>query len=308
MSVLCGVAAADNNSFPPSSDEIKTIVVPAREAKQANEKLVPEAFTFTTAPQPFKHGKGFVQKDLSKADFQTFGQQDATVPDTLDLRSKVTRIEDQGQCGSCWAFSLTATNRDAHAIAGTDPGRLSQEWLVDDSKEAAGCNGGDFDSANDFINPGQPSWTDCPYNAGTSDKKCTAALPAAAKIAGWHMIGKLKTGPTARDIEAYMTLSGKPISITVAAGTGNWENYSSGVYNDCKTAAQPDHMINIVGWDNEGATFDAKGNLPPGTGVWILRNSWGTSWGEKGFMRTKMTDGTGHRCNEVAGEAAYFDL
>ena len=67
-------------------------------------------------------------------------------------------------------------------------------------------------------------------------------------------------------------------------------------------------MINIVGWDNEGASFDANGNLPPGKGVWILRNSWGTSWGDGGFMRTKMTDAKGVRCNAVAKEAAYFDF
>jgi len=131
--------------------------------------------------------------------------------------------------------------------------------------------------------------------------------PFAAHITGWFMLGDKATGPTAKDIEAYMAKTGKPISIGVAAGTGRWQSYSGGVYNACKTG-ELDHMINIVGWDNEGAAFDSNGNLPPGKGVWILRNSWGKGWGESGYMRTKMTDAAGKRCNAVAEEAAAFDF
>jgi C1A family cysteine protease len=121
------------------------------------------------------------------------------------------------------------------------------------------------------------------------------------------MLGDATNGPTQQEIESYMVNSGKPISIAIGAGAGDWQGYSSGIYNGC-TMGELDHMINIVGWDNEGAQFDAKGNLPPGKGVWILRNSWGTSWGEGGYMRTRMTDAQGQRCNNVAGQAAYFDF
>jgi hypothetical protein len=268
-----------------------------------------------------KHAKGFrhhdgAARDYKKVDTMGFHVTQA-IPDTYDLRSQLTQIEDQGQCGDCWAFSLTATNRDGHAIAGNDPGRLSQEWLNDSDPTYAtqapayGCNGGDFDAANDLLK-GQPSWNSCPYTAGangTVNSPCAATLAPASNsaITGWHMLGDATNGPSVLDIETQIANSGKPVSIAIAAGAGDWENYSSGVYNGC-TDGQLDHMINIVGWDNQGATFDANGNLPPGKGVWILRNSWGTSWGESGFMRTQMTDSTGLRCNEVAQQAAYFDF
>jgi C1A family cysteine protease len=132
-------------------------------------------------------------------------------------------------------------------------------------------------------------------------------MKPAASISAWHMIGDETSGPSVRDIETEVASSGKPVSIAIAAAAGEWEKYSGGIYNGC-TAGQLDHMINIVGWDNEGASFDADGNLPAGTGVWILRNSWGDSCGESGYMRTKMTDSKGARCNGVAEQAAYFDF
>jgi len=262
-------------------------------------------WTFKTCAERKVHAKGFIRKDLSGADWKSYRSMQADIPDTLDLRPSLTQIEDQGMCGSCWAFSLTATHRDGHALGGGDPGRLSQEWLVEHSKEAQGCNGGDFDSANELANPGQPLWSACPYRSGHGN--CPADMKPAARIKGWHMLGVKGKGPTTRDIEAYMASSGKPISIAVAAAAGAWESYDSGIYNGCKYG-ELDHMINIVGWDNEGAAFDAKGNLPPGKGVWILRNSWGKSWGEKGYMRSRMSDESGQRCNAVGEEASYFDF
>jgi len=253
-----------------------------------------------------QHGKGFVRKDLPASMWKSFKAVKAEIPNALDLRPGLTQVENQGYCGSCWAFSLTSTHRDGHALAGKDPGRLSQEWLVEHSSYAAGCNGGYFDSANDLMAPkGQPLYTACPYRYGNG--KCAKELPVAARIKNWFMLGEKGQAPSVRDIEAYMALTGKPISIAVAASQGSWESYGGGVYSACKYG-ELDHMINIVGWDNEGARFDENGNLPPGKGIWILRNSWGVSWGEKGYMRTKMTDPAGKRCNAVAEEAAAFDF
>jgi C1A family cysteine protease len=304
---LAGFAAAADVTFDQHGD-FKAMVQSAQDS--ANAQSVPSPSfpdeTYTVSAEKIVHAKGFIRKDLPASYWKSFKTMKVTIPNKLDLRPNLTQIENQGGCGSCWAFSLTATHRDGFALAGKDPGRLSQEWLVDNSTEAAGCNGGYFDSAANFVTPGgQPLWSACPYKSGNG--KCAADMPFAAHINDWFMLGDKTTGPTVKDIEAYMASTGKEISIGVAAGAGSWESYSGGIYSGCKTG-QLDHMINLVGWDNEGASFDANGNLPPGKGVWILRNSWGKSWGEAGYMRTRMTDATGKRCNAVAEEAAAFDF
>jgi hypothetical protein len=294
-------AASDSGSDAPE--------VPAAQPVSAEPQPQPQALvkTYKVSKQRQVHAKGFRKhasrraRSFKKAsDLATFGM----VPGNFDLRPTLTQIENQANCGSCWAFSLTATNRDGHALNGNDPGRLSQEWLIDNSTQADGCSGGDFDAADALLSPGgSPLWEACPYALGAG--KCSAYLPPAAGITGWHMLGDNASGPSVQDIESYIAASGKPVSIAVAAGAGDWESYAGGIYNGC-TAGELDHMINIVGWDNEGASFNRKGNLPAGKGVWILRNSWGTSWGEAGYMRTKITDRSGKRCNNVAEQAAFF--
>lgn len=301
------VSAADTKVSFDRHGNLDALVATAQ-AGAVEAVLAPEypEFTFTETKERTVYAKGFIKKDLPAAMWKSFKNMKIAIPDKFDPRPSLTQVENQGSCGSCWAFGLTAAHRDGHALGGFDPGRLSQEWLVDNSTYAAGCQGGYFDSANDFTTPlGQPLWSACPYKNGAG--KCALDLPQAAHINGWFMIGEKTTGPTIKDIEAYMASTGKPVAIGVAAGTGRWQSYSGGVYNACKMG-EMDHMINIVGWDNEGAAFDENGNLPPGKGVWIMRNSWGTSWGEKGFMRTRMTDPAGNRCNAVAQEAAAFDF
>jgi hypothetical protein len=267
-------------------------------------------------PKHIVKGKGLRVKNLS---YEAYIRprsipRGLVIPNAFDLRTalgtNLSPIEDQGQCGSCWAFSLTATSRDGYVANNVDPGRLSQQYLVDCASNSYGCNGGFFDSA-DFISEngqglsGSPSWNAYPYTAMTGACRASNSMNVSS-IRSWSMLGSPTAGPSIWDIQSYMTDAYKPVSITVAAGAGDWSYYSGGIYNGCVPNAQTDHMINIVGWDNEGAQFDSNGNLPAGKGIWILRNSWGTEWGENGWMRMKMTDANGNRCNSVAQNAAGF--
>ncbi|MBI5745319.1 MAG: hypothetical protein HY952_12320 [Elusimicrobia bacterium] len=252
------------------------------------------------------YGMGFIRKDLPNAMWKSFKNVKIAIPDKLDLRPGLTQIENQGSCGSCWAFSLTATHRDGYAVNGKDPGRLSQEWLVEYSTFAAGCRGGYFDSATDLVKPlGQPLYTECPYKSGNA--KCAKTLKPASGIKGWFMLGEKGKAPTARDIEVYMAMTNAPISIGVAAQAGGWQSYGGGIKTKCRKG-ELDHMVNIVGWDNEGAVFDENGNLPAGKGVWMIRNSWGKGWGEQGYMRIKMTGPDGKLCDNTAEEAAAYEF
>lgn len=251
-----------------------------------------------------RHGKGLKKKFILQSERKSFLDSSVSIPDKLDLREGLSPIQDQGECGSCWAHSLTATLEDGQLSMGKKIPSLSPQYLVDCASNADGCEGGYFDAALYLVRPkGSPSRKSYPYKA--QDGKCLNS-PAIASIATYHLLGSSSRGPSTRDIEAYMSRYKRPVSITVAAGAGPWQNYDSGVYNGCSFEGT-DHMINIVGWDNEGQKFDRDGNLPHGKGVWILRNSWGVSWGEDGWMRTKMTDPKGRKCNNVAEEAAYFD-
>lgn len=261
------------------------------------------AHTVTVYPE--KHYKGLVKKTVVPvAKPVTWLDFPNTIPpQKMDLRGQISPIKNQGACGSCWSFSLTATLQDLLKLSGKNLD-LSQQYLVDCATNSFGCRGGYFDAADFLVVPkGSPLATDYPYTA--KDGRCKSK-PVVASVVEWHMIGGSK-GPTVRDIQTVMAATNAPVSITVAAGAGSWERYRSGIYDGCRSAGT-DHMINIVGWDNEGASYDKNGNLPPGKGYWILRNSWGTSWGEQGFMRSRITDSRGRRCNNVAEEAAYLVL
>jgi C1A family cysteine protease len=268
-------------------------------------------WTFSVNPQPKVHAKGLkrtVESLMAINSFPktSFVSQHVDLPNSYSLQSQASPVEDQGTCGSCWDFSLTGTLRDTYITVGPgDPGRLSFNYLLKCSS-GAGCMGGDFDAASAFVSPkGAPSWATSPYTGSGLFKQCIEGTPIAS-IASYTMLGGAN-GPSFKDIATAIAVQHLPVSVDVAA-SGSWENYSSGVYNGCDNN-NIDHMVIAVGYDCEGpCNFDASGNLPPGQGTYTIKNSWGTSWGQSGYITTKATDSSGAKCNAVATDALIYTL
>jgi len=187
---------------------------------------------------------------------------------SLDWRTSgaVTPIKDQGQCGSCWAFSTTGSVEGANKIKSGNLVSVSEQQLVDCAGSAGnqGCNGGLMDDAFEYIikNNGLGSEASYPYTA--KDGKCKQ-VPSVATVSKYTDVKKSdETGlMSAVNIE--------PVSVAVDAQS--WQTYRSGVMTGfCGKSL--DHGVLLIGYGTDGAND-----------YWLVKNSWGTTWGEKGTIR-----------------------
>merc|ERR1719409_453446 len=192
-------------------------------------------------------------------------------PQAHDWRSKgvVTPVKNQGGCGSCWAFASTETMESHFAIATGKLVELAPQAYVNcvENKQkcggSGGCEGATEELAfNTSAELGLPLETDLPYQG--QDGKCTS-YKAAAKNTGYV---KLPVNDAVA-LETALATKG-PVAITVAAGP--WMMYGGGVFNGCydfNGGAELDHGVQAVGYTQD---------------YWIVRNSWGPGWGEKGYI------------------------
>lgn len=194
-------------------------------------------------------------------------------------------VRNQGSCGSCWAFSAYATMSDVIGLHGKGILDLSEQHLVSCETESYGCGGGWYADAFALIKrEGNVLEKDFPY-AG-KDLKCPSSLPHGEKIASYT---ELSTGVgDTEDIKRAIYTYG-PVSVAVSA-SGDFMNYASGIYNS-GSGGQINHAVNLVGWDDSAS--------PP---HWIMRNSWGAGWGEKGYMRIA------YRAKQIGYATAFIDV
>jgi cathepsin L len=192
----------------------------------------------------------------------------------------VTPVKDQGQCGSCWAFSTTGGMEGAWQIASGSLTSMSEQQLVDCSTQNSGCNGGSMELAFNFagtVNVATES--SYPYTArdGTCKTSFTTAIPQGG-VTGYKSVGQ-----SSNDLKSALQTG--PVSVAIEADQMAFQLYSGGVLKSgCGTNL--DHGVLAVGY-----TADA----------FKVKNSWGSSWGESGYLQISSD---GNTCG-IHSDASY---
>ena len=193
-----------------------------------------------------------------------------TLPTSVDWTTQgaVTPVKDQGQCGSCWAFSATGSMESTWFLKNGSLVSLSEQQLVDCSSAQGdqGCNGGLMDYAFQYVvsNKGISSEAAYPYTA-TGPNTCESK-PLVAMITGY------KDVPPGSEVALMTALTEQPVSVAVEADQDAFQFYSGGVLT-AACGSQLDHGVLAVGYGTQG-----------GQDFYKVKNSWGTSWGEKGYI------------------------
>jgi len=192
----------------------------------------------------------------------------------IDWRTKgaVGRVKDQGQCGSCWAFSSTGNMEGQWFLSNGTMVLLSEEELVQCSKGGnLGCRGGLMDTAFEWVasNGGIDSEADYPYTSGTGVTGTCKKDKEKNFVA--HFATHVDIAKNEGQMLTWLTANG-PLAVAVDA-QAHWQTYHSGILKTCK-GKQLDHGVLAVGYSATG-----------GTPYWIVKNSWGQSWGEMGYIR-----------------------
>mmetsp|Transcript_99054 Transcript_99054/g.227518 ORF Transcript_99054/g.227518 Transcript_99054/m.227518 type:complete len:359 (+) Transcript_99054:46-1122(+) len=194
-----------------------------------------------------------------------------SLPDSVDWRTKnvLTPVKNQGQCGSCWAFASTESVESAYAIATGKLIELAPQTYVSCAPNpthcggTGGCEGSIQELAFNYTRDhGIAAAADYPYTA--TDTLCKDYKPA-VKVGGY-----VEVAPNDPDALATALANVGPVAVSVAAE--QWSLYGGGIFTGCtgSTGTDVDHVVQAVGYSKD---------------YWVIRNSWGPSWGEGGFIR-----------------------
>lgn len=205
----------------------------------------------------------------------------ADAPATIDWRAKgkVTAVKNQGQCGSCWAFSTTGSVESANLIknggsASDASNILSEQQLVDCSRKNNGCNGGLMDYGFQYLKGlrAHGDDTESSYSYKAKSGRCAASkgTPSHIKVTGYTDV---RGGESS--LKNAVGIVG-PVSIAIEADQKAFQFYSGGVLTE-GCGQQLDHGVLLVGYGNDD-----------GQDYWIVKNSWGATWGEEGYINIAM--------------------
>ncbi|XP_047178053.1 vignain-like [Vigna umbellata] len=247
-------------------------------------------FTTTYANSKVGHHRMFRGMPLGNGTFMY--ENVDKVPSSVDWRKKgaVTDVKDQGKCGSCWAFSTVVAVEGINQIKTNKLVSLSEQELIDcDTKENQGCNGGLMESAFDFIKRhGITKESNYPYEERDGTCDASKVKKPAVSIDGHETV------PVNNEAALLKAVAHQPVSVAIDAGGFAFQFYSEGVFTGlCGTDLN--HGVAIVGY---GTTRD-------GTKYWTVKNSWGSEWGENGYIRMERDVFNKRGLCGIAMEASY---
>lgn len=194
------------------------------------------------------------------------------LPTSVDWRAQgaVSPVKNQGaKCGSCWAFAAAAAVESLHKIKKGVLYDLSPQQLVDCNWSNFGCRGGWPRDAYDYIkkNGGLTTWTNYPYTAVNGNCNMFKASQSVATVSGFKRVP-----PNEKELMSAVAES--PVTVVIDANSTNFQFYKKGTifHGSCTTAQN--HVVVVVGYSD----------TDPSDKYWIVRNSWGSSWGDGGYI------------------------
>ncbi len=209
--------------------------------------------------------------------------------DTTDMPP----VRNQGGCGSCWAFATVGALECNIKIRDLMTENLSEQWLVSCNHHGWDCGGGWW--AHDYHlavtdpcdSSGAVMEAQFPYTASNAPCGCPYEHPY--HIESWAYVGSSSGVPSTAQIKQAILEYG-PVTVAVYVNS-SFQAYGGGVFNGCTEFGSVNHGVVLVGWD------DSQG---PG-GVWFMRNSWGSGWGEGGYMRIP------YGCSKIGYATSYVN-
>ena len=209
-------------------------------------------------------------------------------PTSYDWRNygRVSAVKDQGSCGSCWAFATVANLEGLYAATKGTIKTFSEQMLVDCDTSDSGCNGGLMEYSFTWLkkNGGIMYQSDYPYVGYKGTCKSSASKYADFKVTGYKKLGSSYSTWSCVDEDQIKEFLYETGPLAIALNADPLQTYSSGVLDLTSTKCPSsgiNHAVTLVGY---GATTSVD--------YWIIKNSWGKSWGESGYFRIRRGNGT----------------
>ena len=208
-------------------------------------------------------------------------------PAAYDWRDygRVSPVKDQGSCGSCWAFSTIANLEGLYYAKKGVMKTFSEQMLVDCDTSDSGCNGGLMEYAFTWLKKnGVMLDSDYPYKGTKQTCKSDKSKYVDMTVTGYKKLGSSWSTWSAVDEDEVKEFLYETGPLAIALNADPLQTYSSGILDKTSTQCPTsgiNHAVTLVGYGTEN-----------NVAYWIVKNSWGTSWGEKGYFRIRRGNGT----------------